>query len=278
MTSLKTVLGFAAATGVAVGAIAIPAPARDHDSAVPQAAGLLAPVASSSGSDMGPPVYPSLVNVRLVRAQALLQDAASAQDKGDAAGAVKALDAARSDLAKAWVGAKYLIDNAPPPAPAGDDAYARTSGAAPGGASPYADQYVTTAAVLSLQHAVAVTAMGMLDLASEPLLTSVSKSIFAALNARDVAIAYMKQKDPPPVAGDGRVHAGASGAPIAAGWSSIGQAVLPDLDDEQQMIDGIRASVKLSPGRARVLDAVEIQDIRTGKKINQNWPPGPVGD
>ena len=92
--------------------------------------------------------------------------------------------------------------------------------------------------------------MGMLDQSSEPLLTSVSKSIFAALNARDVAIAYMKKKDPPPVAGDGRVHAGASGAPIAAGWSSIGQAVLPDLDDEQQMLDGIRPSVKLSPGRA----------------------------
>jgi hypothetical protein len=277
MTSLKTVLGFAAAAG-AVGAIAVAAPARDHGSAVPQAAPLPAPVATSSGGDIGPPVYPSLVNVRLVRTQALLQDAASAQDKGDTAGAVKALDATRSDLAKAWVGAKYLIDNAPPPPPAGDGAFARTSGAAPAGASPYADQYATTAAVLSLQHEVAVTAMGMLDLASEPLLTSVSKSIFAALNARDVAIAYMKKKDPPPVAGDGRVHAGASGAPIAAGWSSIGQAALPDLDDEQQMIDGIRASVKLSPGRERVLSAVEIQDIKTGKKINQNWPPGPVGD
>ena len=278
MTSLKTVLGFAAATGVAVGAIAVAAPARDHGSAVPQATGLLAPVASSSGSDMGPPVYPSLVNVRLVRTQALLQDAASAQGKGDPASAVKALDAARSDLAKAWVGAKYLIDNAPPPAPAGDGAYARTSGAAPGGTSPYADQYATTGAVLSLQHAVAVTAMGMLDTASEPLLTSVSKSLFAALNGRDVAIAYMKLKDPPPVAGDDRVHAGASGAPIAAaGFSGIGQAVLPDLDDEQQMIDGIRASVKLSPGRAKVLNAVGIQDIKTGKQINKNWPPAPAG-
>ena len=278
MTSLKTVLGFAAATGVAVGAIAVAAPARDHSPAVPQAATPLAPIATSSGSDAGPPVYPSLVNVRLVRTQALLEDAASAQDKGDTAGAAKALDAARSDLAKAWVGAKYLIDNAPPPAPAGDGAYARTSGAPVAGGSPYADQYATTAAVLSLQHEVAVTAMGMIDLASEPLLTSVSKSIFAALNARDVAIAYMKKKDPPPVAGDGRVHAGASGAPIAAGWSTIGRAVLPDLDDEQQMIDGIRASVKLSPGRERVLNAVEIQDIKTGKQINKNWAPGPVGD
>ena len=275
MTSLKAVLGLAAATGVAIGAIAIAAPADHASPAVPAAALPAAPVASSSGSDAGPPVYPSLVNVRLLQTQQLLQDATSAQNKGDDANAVKALTSARSSLAKAWTGAKYLIDNAPPPV-AGDGAFGHSSGA-PVGGSPYADQYKTTGAVLSLQHEVAVTAMGMLDNASEPLLTSVSKSIFAALNARDVAIAYMKLKDPPPVAGDGRVHAGASGAPIAAGWSAIGRAVLPDLDDEQQMIDGIRASVKLSPGRAKVLNAAEIQDIKTAKQINKNWPPAPAG-
>jgi hypothetical protein len=276
MNSFKAALGLAAAAGVAVGAIAIAAPAKHAAPAIPQAAPQAAPIASAAGDGGGAPVYPSLVNVRLVQTQQLLEDATSAQDNGDAAGAVKALTAARSELAKAWLGAKYVIDNAPPPV-AGDDAVARSSGAAPAGASPYADQYVTTGAVLSLQHTVAVTAMGMLDTASEPLLTAVSKSLFAALNTRDTAVTYMKKKDPPPVAGDGRVHAGASGAPIAAGWSTIGQAVLPDLDDEQQMIDGIRATVKLSPGRAKVLNAAEIQDIKTGKQINKNWPPV-VGD
>jgi hypothetical protein len=276
MSSFRAALGLAAAAGVAAGAIAIAAPAKDAPPAIPQAAAQAAPIASAAGGDVGPPVYPSLVNVRLVQTQQLLEDATSAQDNGDAAGAVKALTAARSELAKAWAGTKYVIDHAPPPV-AGDDAVARSSGAAPAGASPYADQYVTTGGVLSLQHTVAVTAMGMLENASEPLLTAVSKSLFAALNARDVAIAYMKKKDPPPVAGDGRVHAGASGAPIAAGWSTIGQAVLPDLDDEQQMVEGIRATVKLSPGRTRVLNAVELQDGKSGKTINQYWPPV-VGD
>ena len=276
MSSFRAALGLAAAAGVAAGAIAIAAPAKDAPPAIPQAAAQTAPIASAAGGDVGAPVYPSLVNVRLVQTQQLLEDATSAQDNGDAAGAVKALTAARSELAKAWAGAKYVIDHAPPPV-AGDDAVARSSGAAPAGSSPYADQYVTTGGVLSLQHTVAVTAMGMLANASEPLLTTVSKSLFAALNARDVAIAYMKKKDPPPVAGDGRVHAGASGAPIAAGWSTIGQAVLPDLDDEQQMVDGIRATVKLSPGRTRVLNAVELQDSKSGKTINQYWPPV-VGD
>jgi hypothetical protein len=275
MTSLKAVLGVAAAAGVAVGAIAIAGPSRDNAAAAPIVQAAPVPVATASGSDAGPPMYPSLVNVQLVRAQALLQDATAAQDKGDAAAAVKALDTLRPHLTKAWTAEKYLIDHAPPPV-AGDDAVARSNGA-PVGASPYADQYATAGAVLALQHQVAVTAMGMLDTAAEPLLTSVSKSVFAALNGRDTALAYMKKKDPPPAAGADSVRAGASGAPVVAGFSTIGQAVLPDLDDELQMIDGIQATVKLSPGRARVLNAAEVQDIKSQRTINQYWPPV-VGD
>ena len=275
MTSLKTVLGVAAAAGVAVGAIAVAAPSRDHAAAATTVQAAPVPVATASGDSGGPPVYPSLVNVELVRAQALLQDATSAQDMGDAAAAQKALNAVRPHLDRAWQGEKYLIDHAPPPV-AGDDAVARSSGA-PVGASPYADQYVTAGGVLSLQHQVAVTAMGMLGAASEPLLTSVSKSLVAALNARDTAIAYIHKKDPPPVAAPDSVVAGASGAPVAAGWGTTMQAVTPDLDDELQLIDGIRASVKLSPGRARVLNAAEVQDTRSQRTITQFWPPV-VGD
>jgi hypothetical protein len=275
MTSLKAVLGVAAAAGVAVGAIAVGAPPRDHASAAPIVEAATVPVATASGGDAGPPVYPSLVNVELVRTQALLQDATSAQDQADPAAAVKALEAMRPHLSKAWTGAKYVIDHAPPPV-AGDDAVARSSGA-PVGASPYADQYVTAGGVLSLDHQVAVTVMGMLATASEPLLTAVSKSLFAALNGRDTAIAYMKKKDPPPVAGSDSFVAHANGAPIAAGFSTIGQAALPDLDDELQMIDAIQATAKLSPGRTRVLKAAEAQDLKSQRTINQFWPPV-VGD
>jgi hypothetical protein len=272
MTSLRPVLALGLAAGVAAGAVAIAAP-KPSAKPIPARVVAAAPVARSSGGDVTVSLYPSLVNVRLVRAQSLLDDATSAQSRGDATGAAAALTAARPQLAKAWTGAKYVIENAPPPV-AGDGALGHSSGGVIAGASPYADQYATAAAVLALQHNVAVTAMGMLDTASEPLLTAVSKTVFAALNARDAAIAYVHAiPAPPPVAADGSVRAGASGAPIVSGWGSTMQAISPDVDDELQMLDGIRASTTLSPGRKRVLDAVELQNTKTGRKITQLWPP-----
>ena len=58
-----------------------------------------------AGGNAGPPLYPSLVNVQLVRTQSLLADAAAAEDAGDAAKADVALQAARSHMRKAWLAA-----------------------------------------------------------------------------------------------------------------------------------------------------------------------------
>jgi len=250
---------------------------------------------AAAGGDAGPPVYPSVVNVQLVRAQALLEKATAYEDEGDIAKAVAALAATRSHMRKAWIGAKYVIDNAPPPV-AGDGGFritrakvtarpkavakakararakAHASGAPVAGASPYADQYTTAVGVLNLQHEVATTAIGMLDNASGPLLDSVSKSLFAALNARDQAIAYIHSIDVPPVASDGGLSAHSSDA-VAVGWAAVMPGVAPFIDDELQQVDGVRASVKLSPGRKRILDDVELQDVKTERTITQYWPP-----
>jgi hypothetical protein len=262
-------------------------------------------VAHIAGGDVTTPLYPAIVNVRLVRAQNLLQQAAKYEDLGDYPNAVLALTAARSNMTKAWTGAQYVIQTAPPPPPADKPTVvrkarakkavvrrsrpvarrarvvrnvrvvrARVSGGAIVGASPYADQYTTAAAVLSLQHAVATTAMGMIDNASEPLLTAVSKNLFAALNARDAAVAYIHSLPVPPPA-DRPTRARASGAPIVAGWSTSMQAVVPDIDDEMQQIDGVQATIKLSPGRARILGLAELQDLKTERTINTYWPPIP---
>ena len=251
---------------------------------------------AAAGGDAGPPIYPSTVNVQLVRVQTLLEKATTYEDEGDTAKAVNALAATRSHLRKAWIAAKYVIDNAPPPV-AGDGGFsvrakitvkprsvpkakarakAHTSGAPIPGASPFADQYTTAVAVLNLQHEVATTAIGMLDNASGPLLDSVSKSLFAALNARDQAIAYIHSVDVPPVATDGGTSAHSSDAPTT-GWSTVMPGVAPYLDDEVQQIEGLAVSIKLSPGRKRILDAAEIQDIKTGRAIAQFWPPAPAG-
>jgi hypothetical protein len=247
---------------------------------------------AAAGGDAGPPLYPSVVNVQLVRAQALLEKATAYEDEGDIAKAVAALAATRSHMRKAWIGAKYVIDNAPPPV-AGDGGFrvtrakvtvkpkavakakakAHASGGAIPGASPFADQYTTAVGVLTLQHEVATTAIGMLDNASGPLLDSVSKSLFAALNARDQAIAYIHSIEPPPVASDGGVSAHSSGAPVAGGWATVMPSVAPFIDDELQQVDGVRASLNLSPGRKRILDDVELQDTKTQRTITQYWPP-----
>jgi hypothetical protein len=242
-----------------------------------------------AGGDAGPPLYPSAVNVQLVRTEALLQKATDYQDEGDAAKAVAALTATRSHLKKAWTAAKYIIDHAPPPVAADGGvairvkvpakpkvvpkAKAHTSGGAVAGASPFADQYQTAVGVLNLQHDVATTALGMLDTASGPLLSSVSTSLFYALNARDTAIAYIKKIQPPPVAADGGVPAHSSGGAVAGSWATVMPGVAPYIDDEVQQIEALRASTNLSPGRTTVLSKAEIQDIDTGKTITQTWPP-----
>jgi hypothetical protein len=77
------------------------------------------------------------------------------------------------------------------------------------------------------------------------------------------------------VAGDGAVHAGASGGAIVSGWGTTMQAINPDVDDELQMVDGIRASITLSTGRTKLLNAVELQNTKTERKVNQLWPPAP---
>jgi len=231
------------------------------------------PPAHIAGGDAGPLLFPSLVNVRLVRGEAALQRAVEYADEGQADKALASLANARLHVRKAWAGAKYLIDNAPAAPPASDGSVGRMSGA-PVGASPYASIYDTALAVLSLQHDAASTSMGLIDSAKGTLLSSLSTTIFTALNGRDAAIAYIHSKAPPPAAGDGRVGR-SSGAPVAGGWGTAMPKVLPQLDDEMQQIDGTLAAT-ISSGASKVLKAAELQDVKSQKTLNQFWPPAPA--
>jgi hypothetical protein len=246
---------------------------------------------SSAGAGGGAaPVYPALVNTEMVRVQKLLVDATAYQDEGQPDKAVAALTATRAHLRKAWTAEKYLIDNAPPPVAASSSvakskavakpkaaakagATARASGGAVPGASPYADQYTTGVAVLSLDHDVASTAIGMLDGASGPLLAAANSTLFAALNAQDTSIAYIHSKDvPPPAAASSSVptSAHASGGAIAGTWGTVMPGAAPFIDDELQQIRGVRAS---TPGQKPLLDAAEVQDTKTASTMAKYWPP-----
>jgi hypothetical protein len=247
-----------------------------------------------AGGNAGPPLYPTSVNVQMVQTETMLGKAADYVDAADSTNAVKAVNAAKSHMRKAWLAAKYLVDNAPPPV-AGDSAVspakakkkmqpathrkaenrAHKSGGAVAGASPFADSVMTAAGVLNLQHDVAAGMLGILENADATLLPVVSSTLFAALGDRDTAIAYIHSIAPPPVAGDGRVKARSSGGAIASTWDSVMPGVVPYVEDELTAIDSLRARVKLSPGRGRVLDAAELLDTKTERTINKYWPPVP---
>jgi hypothetical protein len=230
----------------------------------PAAAG---PPAHIAGSD-APTLLPSIVNMRVVRVQAALERATEYVDTAQADKAAGQLLVARTQLRKAWEGAKYVVENAPPPV-AGDGAVGRAGGA-PVGASPYADQYATAYAVISLQHDVAGTAIALADGANSTLLSSLSTTIFAALNSRDAAIAYAHSKDTAP-AGAAR-----KSDPVLSPWASAMAPASSLLDDELQQIDGTLKTNK-SAGLARVLNAAEAQDLKTQRTLNQFWPPAPAG-
>jgi len=230
---------------------------------------LIVAAQDAAGGDAGPPTYPGIVNVRLVRTEAALQRAVEYADTAQVAKAITQLTVARSQMRKAWTGAKYVIETAPPPV-AGDGAVGRTSGTG-AGASPYADQYATALAVFNLRHEVASTAIGLTDTGGATLLASLSTTTFAALNARDAAIAYIHSIDIPAPAGSARAAGG-----LIAGWGSTMKTVGASLDDEIQQIEGALKGT-VSTGVGRVLRAADFQDIKGQRTVNQYWPPLPAG-
>jgi hypothetical protein len=237
------------------------------------------PVAGAAGGDVASLVFPSVVNVPFVRTRAALDRAVEYTDTagGDAtitAKAVASLAVVRAQLKKAWVGEKYLIDNAPTPVVA-DDLRAELSGA-PVATSPFASAEDSGGELFNLYHEVATVSVALSAGAKGPLQSALSTTVFAALNQRDAAIAYIHLKAPPPPPAD--LRAGASGAPIAAGWSGVMPGVADLLDDELQQLDSILEIKTLSDGAKRVFKSATLQDTKTQKTINTWWPPLPLGD
>jgi hypothetical protein len=234
-----------------------------------------APPARSAGGDVVALTYPSIVNVRLVQAQKALDRAIYYEGDAQPNKAAASLKVARTNMSKAWLGAKYVIEHAPPPV-AGDDGFAYASGGAPV-AGTVAGPEDTAFAVLTLQHQVATTAIGLSDTAKGALLSTVSTTIFAAMNQRDAAIKYIHALPAPP-ATDDSIDAGASGAEVVASWATVMPNAIPLLDDEIQQINGMQDDRSLSSGARRILNAAELQATKTEKTINQWWPPLPADD
>lgn len=224
--------------------------------------------AHAAGSD-AVVLLPSIVRVRIVRGTKALDRAGDYVDRDMPDKAVASLLNARRNMYAAWRGAKYVIEHAPPPPPAEGGPAARASGIGPsdipaGTGATYADPVTTAVAVLGYQHTVASAAYGLLDGAKGALRDSVSTTMFAALNRRDEAIAYIQAQ---PVPDPATLPEG------AVTFADVMPGVVPDLDDELQEIEGMLDGGALTPGEKRIMNQADFQVFKTERTVNTNWPP-----
>jgi hypothetical protein len=288
MPSLRALIPLAAATGLmaAVPAGALAAPPH-HASA------------HAAGGEATALIYPSIVQTRLVRAQSALDKAAKYSDLGMPTKAITSLTAARNNLTKAWKGAKYVIDTAPPPVPAEDKAVfhrrsffrsgrlkiykgrrtRRVHGAdvvPPVGALP-ASIYDTGFAALSLQHYAATVAVSLIDDTSGTALTAVRSTLSRSVNDRDAAIAYIHSIDvvAPPVEDKVRAH---QADEVVAAWSTTMPNATAQLADEIQQVEGTIAETGLTGAQKSILAGADYRDIKTQNTLNLYWPPVPAED
>ena len=241
--------------------------------------------AEAAGSDGPPPVLPSLVRTRIQRGTKAIERAGDWVDQEDNAKAVVSLRNARRNMYAAWRGAVDVVENAPPPAPPGDDLSRVTrvrERVNANASATYLTPEETAVAVLNFQHDVAGAAYGLLDGAKGALRDAVSTTMFAALNRRDQAVVYIHNRPvPPPTPPDlARVsaHAHASDEDGPPTFAALMPGVVPDLDDELGQTKGLLRGGALTPGEKRIMGQARAQLLETRDQVNTWWPPLPADD
>jgi hypothetical protein len=262
----------------------------------------LVPTAAAQAGGGAPAVDPPIVGVPIVRTQIALGNAADAIDAGNGAQAVGPLRASRRYLLRSYKGAKYLIANAPPP-PVGDGSAnprlfrrlarrivrasrtgassgwirARSSGS--GGAGPaFADGPTAVFDVFASQFGAATAAVGMAPDAKGTLLTRVQTTLNTAVVLRNRLVKIIHAAEPPaPPVEDGRVHARASGAPVATTFGSVMPGLTVLLDAELQQMKATQDDTSVPAASRAALDKAVAADTQIEALVNQWWPPV-VGD
>jgi hypothetical protein len=278
MPSSRAVASLAAAA--LLGLVAVASTATGSRSAPQPSAVYSAPIAQASGGDVGALPLPSIVNVKVVRAQAALDRAVAAIDQGQNAKALPEFVAVQANMTAAWTAAKYVIETTPPPVAAAG-AVARISGAAPAGASPFATPEDTAFGVLTLEHTIVTTGVGLIDTvdSDSTTLPYLRKLVRAALRARNTAIAYIHAIPVPPAPAAARPKAKTSGAAPVAGslWATVMPNLIPLLDDEMQEMTGMAAiNPTLSAKTQRQLTSWGNSVAATELRVNTYWPPLPA--
>jgi hypothetical protein len=259
---------------------------------------VMVPTAAAQAGGGAPPVDPPIVGVPIVRTQIALGNAADAIDAGNGAQAVGPLRASRRYLIRSYKGAKYLIANVPPP-PAGDGSAnprlfrrlarrivrasrtgatsgwirARSSGAEGTGPA-FADGPTAVFDVFGSQFSAATAAVGMAPDVSGTLLTRVQTTLNTAVVLRNRLVKIIHASEPPaPPVEDGRVHARASGAPVAATFGSVMPGLTVLLDAELQQMKATQEDTSVPAASRAALSKAIAADTQIEALVNQWWPP-----
>src|SRR3954447_27030906 len=234
--------------------------------------------ARAAGGSAAPPKLPAIVGRRITRGEKALDRAADYADRDLPDRAARSLTRAGSYMSAAWRGATYVIRNAPAaPRSSSSRAHrqARASGSGDSGAV-YATAEETGVAVLGYEHDVASASLDLLDGAESALKDAVNNTLFAALNDRDQAIAYIHKRPSQPASGSrldpkARLSGGGGGGT----WDSLMPGIVPDLGDEIQQARGLIGAGALAPDGQHVAAQAKAQILETKDNVNTWWPPLP---
>ena len=246
-------------------ALVVVAPAIGDSGA---ARGSAVPPAQIAG-DGGTVLLPSIVDTRLVRAQAALDRATADFDEGQPAQAVVPIGAAVDNVTKGWNAAKWVVQTAPAPPPV-DDAL-RDEPLEEVGAT-YASPPETAVAVLAAQHDVVSTSVGMMETGNAALLARLTSAITSMQTARTNAINWIHSLEPPPPPDDRAV----ADDEDAVDFATLMPGYVAVLDDEIQQLSGRLALYNFSAPAKSALTSARARAQEAKALINQYWPP--VGD
>jgi hypothetical protein len=240
--------------------------------------------AKASGSDVVELTYPSLVQVRIGRAERALERATK-KIEGDKPvdESAKALKVVRRQASAAWRGAKYVIRTAPPPPPAEDARVRARKAGDPASGPTYASPPETAFRVLTLQHDISSAMVALIDGSHGLGLAGLSTTLNQVNDRRDQALQYILSVAPPvpPEAEDARVRARASQEEedAAPTFDTVMPPYATHLDDELQAITGtLTDATDLTAGGRRLLNAANAQVGRTKTFVSTNWPILPAED
>jgi hypothetical protein len=244
MRSLRTLAPLAVVLGLIVAAPAAGGAARSA-----------APPAEAAG-DAPAALIPSIVNTRIVRAQAALRRARAYSDSAQTTKAVAALNVATAQAGFAWNAAAYVIRTTPPTA--GDDAV--PDGDAAAGAA-YAGREDTAFAALSVQHDVVATTVGLLTQAggkNTALRKSWVNAISSSQAVRNRAVAFIHTRKLPGT------------------FPTVMPGLVPLANDEVKELNGRIKLTGFTGTLRKSLLASRVRAVKTRTLVNRYWPPVPA--